>query len=203
MAHASVGFEVNSPAQLAALASSSRQEIIDVLAQMGTVSVCELGNALGRPPDAIYYHLRVLKSCGLVLTAGYRTIGRRKEELIRCVSPNVQLQYELGPNGNASRIRDIVSSMLRLGIRDFAAALGETDTCTSGPGREIWAMRKTGWLNPDELVKLNEAIQDIGTAASKPHGKGRLFGVTVILTPLNHRARSGYRKTGSKRGKSV
>ena len=56
--------------QVGALVSSVRQEIVDVLCQMGTVAVAELAAALGRPADAIYYHLRVLKRVGLVVHAG-------------------------------------------------------------------------------------------------------------------------------------
>lgn len=44
--------------QLAALAAAARQEVVDVLAEMGSVSVAELAAALGRPADALYFHLR-------------------------------------------------------------------------------------------------------------------------------------------------
>jgi DNA-binding transcriptional ArsR family regulator len=61
---------VRTKKQLAALVSAGRQEIVDVLSQIGTVSVAELAAALNRPADAIYYHLRVLKRAGLVIHAG-------------------------------------------------------------------------------------------------------------------------------------
>jgi predicted transcriptional regulator len=48
--------------QLAALATAARQEIVDVLEQMGTVSVAEMAGALGRPADALYFHLRPPRS---------------------------------------------------------------------------------------------------------------------------------------------
>ena len=58
--------------QMRALAAATRQEIVDVLPRMGTVSVAELAAALGRPADALYFHLRILKRAGLVRSAGTR-----------------------------------------------------------------------------------------------------------------------------------
>ena len=136
---------VRAKKQFAALASSARQEIVDVLSQMGTVSASELASVLGRPADAVYYHLRVLKRVDLVLHAGYRNQGRRREELFRTVSPDVRLQYETGSGGNVREVTAIVGSMLRLGIRDFRRAFQSGNSRVSGSRRELWALRTTGW----------------------------------------------------------
>jgi DNA-binding transcriptional ArsR family regulator len=188
-------FVVQTKKQFAALASSARQEIVDVLSQMGTVSVGELAATLGRPADSLYYHLRVLKQAGLVLRAGYRGEGVHKTELIRTVAPEIQLQYKLGRSGNGREINAIVGSMLRLGIRDFHRAFQSGNARVSGSGRELWAMRKTGWLTSEDVVSLNSSIRNLAKAASKPLGRGRLYGITVLLTPLDHRSRTSTRKS--------
>lgn len=202
MKQAGLPFSVHDKKQLAALTSSARQEIVDVLSQMGTVSVSELATTLGRPADAVYYHLRVLKQAGLVLRAGYRGQGVRKEELIRTVSPNLQLQYQPGKGGNGKQVTAIVGSMLRLGIRDFHHAFQSGDARVSGSGRELWALRKTGWLMPTEIVNLNRSIEGLAKAVSKPRGRGRLYGITVLLTPLDHRARTSSKKSTSRRSRN-
>ncbi|MGH9702882.1 MAG: winged helix-turn-helix domain-containing protein, partial [Candidatus Acidiferrales bacterium] len=74
---------IRSETQLAALAAAARQEIVDVLEQMGTVSVAELAAALGRPADALYFHLRALTRAGLVRKTGYRARPGGKEALFR------------------------------------------------------------------------------------------------------------------------
>lgn len=173
--------------ELAALVSGVRQEIVDVLSQMTTPSVAELATALGRPADAIYYHLRILQRAGLVVCAGNRNHGRRQEQLFRAVSPDLRLDYKIG--GNAREITAIVRSMLRLGARDFAHAFRRGDAKVSGRGRELWALRTIGWLTPDEIVKVNQSINSLARAVSKPQRNGRLYGITVLLTPLDHRAR--------------
>jgi DNA-binding transcriptional ArsR family regulator len=191
-------FVVQDKKHLAALTSSSRQEIVDVLSQMGTVSVGELAATLGRPADALYYHLRVLKQSGLVLRAGYQGQGVHKEELIRTVSSGLKLQYRPGKSGNGKQINAIVGSMLRLGIRDFQHAFQRGEARVSGSGRELWALRKTGWLTPEEIVSLSQSIEALAKAVSKPRGRGRLYGITVLLTPLDHRARASRKKSTSR-----
>ena len=46
---------IRSEKQLAALTAATRQELVDVLERLGTVSVRELAAALGRPADALNF----------------------------------------------------------------------------------------------------------------------------------------------------
>jgi len=180
---------VSTKKQLAALGSGARQEIVDVLANTGAVSVAELATAMGRPADALYYHLRVLQQAGLVVHAGYRGRGKHREELIAAVSPDLRLPYEFGEDGNGAEIGAIVASMLRLSVRDFDAAFEAGEAETSGPGRELLAMRKVGWLTAHDVAEANRAIADLAKLTEKPTGRGRLYAVTVVLTPLDRAVR--------------
>jgi DNA-binding transcriptional ArsR family regulator len=182
--------------ELAALISGARQEIVDVLSRMATPSVAEIATALGRPADAIYYHLRILQRARLVAGAGYRNQGKRQEQLFRAIAPNLQLEYRTGKGGNAREITSIVRSMLRLGARDFASAFQRGDAKVAGSERELWALRTTGWLLPNEVTEVNRAIRSLAHGVEKRRGKGRLYGITVLLTPLDHRARRTAEKTG-------
>lgn len=194
---------VDNKKQLTVLASAVRQEIMDVLSQMGTVPVSDVAAMLGRPADGLYYHLRVLKKAGLVMSAGYQGEGIRREELVRSVSSDMRLRYVTGKSGNSRQITPIVSSMLRLGIRDFRRGFQNEELTVAGPGRELWAFRKTMRLNRSEVVELNEWLDRLVSRPSKPPADGRLYGITVLLTPLDHRARkSKGRRAATKKGKS-
>ncbi|HEX2816353.1 MAG TPA: helix-turn-helix domain-containing protein [Phenylobacterium sp.] len=184
-------YVVRTKKQLSALASSARQEIVDVLANAGAISVAELASALGRHADALYYHLKVLRQAGLVLSAGHRGRGKHREELIRSVSADLRLPYELGEGGNRGEISAIVASMLRLGIRDFDHAFAFGDVKVSGADRELLALRKIGWLTPDEVGDVNRSIAELAQIAAGPPGRGRLYAITILLTPLDHRAHPG------------
>jgi len=182
---------IRSKRQMRALAASTRQEIVDVLARMGTVSVAELATALRRPADSLYYHLRILKRVGLVLSAGSRRLGGRREALFRTVAQELILRYELGKNGNGREINAIVSSMLRLGTRDFSRSFATADASVAGPNRELWALRTTGWLSQDQIAEVNRYIDKIRQVMVTQGRNGRLYAVTIVLTPLprpsNHR----------------
>lgn len=189
MKQASQRHVIRSTTELAALVSGARQEIVDVLSRMANPCVAELAAALGRPADAIYYHLRILQRAGLVVCVGSRNHGQRKEQLFRTVSPDLRIEYRRGEGGNGREITAIVRSMLRLGARDFDHAFQGGNGKVSGPKRELWALRTTGWLTPDEVIKVNRSISSLAAAVSKPRKKGRLYGITVLLTPLDRRAR--------------
>lgn len=178
---------IRSEKQLAALAAASRQEIVDVLEQMGTVSVAELAATLGRPADALYFHLRVLTRAGLVRNAGYRARRSGKEALYRTVAPELQLKYEPHNSGNRKGVSAIVASMLRLANRDFGRSFQSGNVVVSGAQRELWSLRKVGRLSLAQLAKLNQRIKGLVEDVRAPRGRGRLYAVTLVLTPLDHR----------------
>jgi DNA-binding transcriptional ArsR family regulator len=191
---------IRKPEQIRALAAAARQEVIDVLASVGTVSVAELAAIMGRPADALYFHLRALVKVGLVKQVGSRPNSGRKEALFRAVSPELRLHYEPKDAANRQGVTAIVSSMLRLGTRDFARAFERGDAIVSGDTRELWALRTTGRLSLQQIAKINEAIQGLKLEVSQPQQGGRLYGLTILLTPLDHRERkSGKKRKGVKR----
>src|SRR5512143_8280 len=105
-------FTISRPDQIAALASPIRQEILDALAGMPGSSVASIADALGRPADSLYYHLRALARVGLVVPAGR---GRaRSEALYRTIAPNLRLAYDPASPVNAARVETAVASMMRL-----------------------------------------------------------------------------------------
>lgn len=179
-------FVITNPRQIAALKAASRQEIMDVLAPMGTVSIAELAAALGRPADSLYYHVRILQKVGLMLAAGTRESNGRTEKLYRAVASDLRLAYVPGRRGNAKGITAIIDSMLRLTSRDFKDAFADEATVVEGAHRELWAARTTGWLTQQQLAELNARMTEMlrTNVTSLPGGTERLFALTMVLTPL-------------------
>ena len=188
---------IRSKRQMRALAAPTRQEIVDVLPRIGTVSVAELATTLGRPADALYYHLRILERVGLALRAGSRRVNGRRETLFRAVAPEMSLHYELGRKGNGSQVNAIIASMLRLGIRDFSNSFQSADASVSGLTRELWALRKTAWLSQDQIAQINRCIEKLTHVMAAPGRKGRLYAVTIVLTPLARRSHRRDEQKGS------
>ena len=184
-------YHIRRERELAALVAAARQEVVDVLADMGTVTVAELAAALGRPADALYFHLRALVRAGLVKPAGHRSRSGRKEALFRTIAPELRLTYDPHSAANRRAVSAIVASMLRLGVRDFRRAFQRENVIVSGPRRELWALRRTGRLSPDQLACVNRCVEDLAQEVSSHRGGRRLYAVTVVLTPLDHRANDG------------
>ena len=193
-------FVIRDARQLRSLASAARQEILDVLSQMGRASAAEIAVALGRPASALYYHLRALARCGLVLPAGSRVRGGRPEALFRTPGTELAIRYDLSSADHQRGMNAIVASMLRLGIRDYRRSLGGGRVVVSGPRRDLWAIRKSGWLAPDQVVRVNRLIAALG-ATFRPQRRGRLYGITVLLTPLERRRPTGGTRGGASKGR--
>jgi predicted transcriptional regulator len=187
MPNSNSGYIITSEQQLAALASAARQEIVDVLSQMGTVSVSELAAVLGRPADALYYHLRILKKVGLVQESRARVGAGRGEALFGTISRELRIDYEAARRGNDRALNNVVSSMLRLGIRDFRNALRNDGVAVSGKHRELWALRRAGWLDRRDVPGIVRSIEKLAQSVARPSGKGQLYGITIVLTPLRRR----------------
>ena len=179
---------IRSRKQMAALKAPTRQEIVDVLGPMGVASVADLASALGRPADALYYHLRILLKAGLVLEAGERKSGVRSEALYRTIAPSMSLVYLPGKSGNSKDVTPIIESMLRLTARDFRQSFDSPTTVVEGVSRELWAIRRTGWLTEQQVAAVNRQIERLQrTTLKSAAGNGKLFGLTMVLAPLAHR----------------
>jgi len=73
----------------------------------------------------------------------------------------------------------------QLGIRDFKDAVRDKEIVVGGAQRELWSARKTGRLTEKDLARVNRLIQKLLASASPGSEKGQLYGVTVLLTPVN------------------
>ena len=182
-------YSITRPDQLAALASPVRQEIVDVLAGMPRAPIAAVAAALGRPANGLYYHVRELVRVGLVLPVGG---GRgRGQALYRTVARELTIAYDPSSFINVARVSAAVGSMLRLGARDFRRGFSRAGVAVSGPRRELWAGRATGWLTASEVARANRLIKQIYRLfqGSRFGPRGQLFGVTILLVPLERRPR--------------
>lgn len=178
---------VESAAQIRALTSPLRQDIVDLAQAMVRVSVPELADHLGRPADALYYHVRALQRVGLLVEAGVRRRGRHDETLYSTPDPErrLMLRYRSGRGAATKPLRTLVASMLRNSRREFDSAISDPDCVVEGAGRELWAGRATGWLTQAELAKVNRLIAQLGQLLSSPHSgrRDRLYSLQFLLSP--------------------
>ncbi len=105
---------------------------------------------LGRPPDALYYHLRILLRAGLVENAGNRKTGRRQEALFRALACDLRIDYDLARHSHEKTLTAVVGSMLRLATLTGAHALA------SKLRRAVdWLLHESGYA--PELRSIRES----------------------------------------------
>src|SRR5262249_14299326 len=90
-----------SAAQLPALASPARLEIVGALQAHGPLGVRALAAHLTRPMDGLYHHLRVLQRVGVVRVAETRRAGKRDEAVYGLTAE--RLGHELPPRTPAMK----------------------------------------------------------------------------------------------------
>ncbi len=179
-------YVVRRPDQLRALRSPVRQEVVDLVVAGGPRSVAELARALGRPADALYYHVRRLQRVGLLVPAGLRRRGARGEEVVDVPGRPVKLDERLRSARQRPAVEKIVATMLRLTARQHAAALRRRTAPAIDGRRNEWASRVSGWLAPEELQRFMRALdRQNRVILSRPRGGSRrLVAFTFVVAPL-------------------
>lgn len=176
----SAPFIISAPAQVRALASPARQEVVDALVAAGPCSIAELAAHTGRAPDSLYHHIRVLKKAGLILERDPRKSGRHVAAIYDLPGRPVLIRYA---SAQPRALNAVVASALRLGLRDFHRALGDGRAVTDGPARNLWGGRVKGWVGPDDLLEMNTLLRRlyelIHTGAPGPGRQPQSFSFAV------------------------
>ncbi len=179
------GYLIERADQIAALESQVRQAIIDTLQAAGPRSALEIAALMGRPADALYYHLRKLQRVGLLVEREIRRRGRRDEAVYDLVGRPLLLRYPAHHDARSHPLTRLVRSMLRTAERDFRDAVLGDHVVTEGAGRNLLASRRHAWLTAAELRRLNRNITDIIATMSRSRDprRGQLCTLTMVLAP--------------------
>jgi DNA-binding transcriptional ArsR family regulator len=178
-------FYLHQVRQIRAVASPVRAAVIDTLEVIGPATIAEVADALGYPPDGLYYHLRVLKRVGLVVSATPEK-GTRAERFDLPGHP-ATLRYRVDDRQQGRAIAQVVATMLRCAERSFRRAFAPGVAEVEGPSRNLRAGRRTAWLTDSELRRLNRDIERIHMlfGRGRPRRRGaRLHEFTYVLAPI-------------------
>ena len=183
--------------QIAALESAVRQEIVDTIQAAGPLSASEISGLMGRPADALYYHLKRLVKVGLLVVRATRRSGRRDEAVYDLAGHPLVLDYPVSAEGKDHPLSGLVRSMLRTAEKDFRSAVGTDAARPDGDRRNLWAGRRHAWLSPRDLERVNGLVDQLVTIMTRARnpGGGELCTLTLLLAPRASRA--GRRATRS------
>ena len=185
---------ITAASQIRALASPTRQDIVDILESSGPCTVAELARLLGRRPDSLYFHLRFLCAAGLVIErrATTNSVAPRGQRFDVRGRP-IRILYRPGDRAKVRAVTRVVATMLRTADRNFRRAFLVAGSApppprTSGNRRNVWGGRSTGWLNERELRRVNALIVELTMLLKrKPPTltNRRLYEVTFVLVPAS------------------
>lgn len=146
------------PRVLGALASPLRQDILVVLENSGPTSVAELARRIGRRPDTLYHHLRVLDRAGMVRHSGGDSTGGRPGSVWQVTARPIRVRPEQGAGPPARLAERVVGAMSRAGVRDFGRAFRRF---LAGAGPRPDAMRYCVWLDEAERRRMHGALAEL------------------------------------------
>ena len=183
-----------------AVISPARDEILDAVAANGPCTVMWLGAFLGRKPDSLYHHVRVLRRVGLLLETLSPNSQGRATAVYDVPGRPIFLRYELGDPRKVRAVTAYAGSALRIAHRRFAQGFKSDHAVVRGPARNLWAARWRGWLTQTELGKGKFFADSSGRACSRGRFSKRWRGTPlrhyVGAVPRNHSDRHKARPTG-------
>ena len=181
---------IREPAQLAAIRSPVRQEIVDMLAATGIRTVAEIASMLGRSTHSLYHHIRVLERVGLMLNMGIERRNRRDEALYATPGRRLRIHRDPGSPTFRRNMRGLVAGMLRLTERDFVRELARRASLKGVPSFNLSAGRMKGRLTAGQLrevLRLMRRLYDL--LGNHPEQTvGTMHALTMVIAPLAEHA---------------
>jgi DNA-binding Lrp family transcriptional regulator len=182
------------PAQLKALASPIRIELVGQFQSHGPMAIRELAEKTGRPADGLYHHVRQLLKVGILKEAESRRIGRRDEVVFGLTQE--RFGHEQRPASPAMKraIVETAAAALRLTSREFErsvisgpSAQNDSENCPVSH----YLSRQKSWLTDEDRKRLLNKLRQIETFLSKRlrRKRGQPFVLTTVLVPQIKRKR--------------
>jgi predicted transcriptional regulator len=178
-------------AQIRALASPVRQEVVDAVTAIGPVSVAGLARSLGRTPNALYFHIQKLERLGLLVRCDGAAARGRPSTFYDVPGRPMMLTYQPGQSRTKAPMGKLVRSMLSSAGRSFVRAYRPDVAVVDGADRNLWASRSKRMLSPRELREVNTHLRAVVGLLNQPNrastGKVRLMELTFVLAPSRGR----------------
>jgi DNA-binding transcriptional ArsR family regulator len=179
-------FIVSDPRQIRVLASPGREEILDAVIQIGRCSISELARALGRSRHALYYPVRALRDCGLLIERFEKRRGAKPTAIYDAPGRPMAVSFDLSTKARRAAVRQLGIARLKRAAREFEASVESGEAQTEGADRELWATQVKGSLSDAELHEANRLLTRLVELLSKPPTPERKgYMLTFAMTPAS------------------
>lgn len=180
-----------SPAQLRAMASGVRTEIIRVLASDGAQSARELAMRMGRPVSGLYHHLAQLEAAGLIRVTGRRATERRPEAIYSLISGQISARKASRTKAGRAALAKTSRLFLTAAARKVSRSLLSDTAVTDGPARNSAVRHIQLRLNKKALAQFNAELDALTEKAlTMSTEKGVQLELTLALAPADRQSRT-------------
>ncbi len=180
--------KISSEAQVEAIASPMRLEVLHGVMACGSCTMKELAEHVGRLPESLYYHVNKLLQVGLIKEVDKRPTRRRPEAVYRAIAPALQVDPDERNPGFLKALAKLGAGILRRAERLNGAALERADTRRAGARRNQLLAQRSTRLSPQALARINarldELIEEFDTAGDDGQD-GEFFILTLGLAPAS------------------
>ena len=174
--------------QTGLLMSPARLEILEALGALDRASARELAAHLGRPPGAIYHHVRTLAQAGLIVDVDVRRGSRRPEVVYALAAPRLAVAAGASRSGDQQALRTL-QAVLRQSGRDVAAAFDRGPALLKG---RFYGGQVSSALTPRDVkrvIALNNEIEALLRSAKRKRSNRTddIYRWTSVFVPLGRK----------------
>ena len=174
--------------QTGLLISPARLEILEALGALERASARELAAHLGRPPGAVYHHVRTLTQAGIFVEVDVRRGSRRPEVVYALAAPRLAVAAGASPSGDRQALRTL-QAVLRQAGRDVDAGLARGSASLKG---RFHGGQVSGALTPREVKRVLALLNEIETLLRHANQKRSnraddIYRWTSVFVPLGRK----------------
>lgn len=174
--------------QTGLLISPARLEILEALGTLDRASARELATHLGRPPGAVYHHVRTLTQAGLFVEVGVRRGSRRPEVVYALAAPRLAVKAGVSRSGDRQALRTL-QAVLRQAGRDVEAAVARGPAALKG---RFYGGQVNSALTPRDVKRVIALLDEIEALLRRAKGKRSnraddLYRWTSVFVPLGRK----------------
>ena len=180
-------FVIESAEQLEVIASPGREDIHDAVALIGPCSIPELARVLRRSRNSLYYHVKALRDCGLLIETHRSGEGTRPTAYYDVPGRPCSVSFDLSTEARRQAVLSLATARMRTAVRGFERACQPGAATVEGPRRDLWATHLKGWLSDTELEEANRLlarlIELVGALAAEEVPGKRAYEFSFVLCP--------------------
>jgi DNA-binding transcriptional ArsR family regulator len=170
------------------LVSPARLEILQAIGSLGRASAREVAAQLGRPPGAIYHHVRMLEQGGLIVEVERRAGARRPEAVYALASERLAVAAGASAGADQQALQAL-RAVLRQAGRDVDAAFARGTAKLKG---RFHGLQLSAALEPREVKQVLALLDRIDRLLRRTKGAPSksgavIFRWTSVFVPLDRR----------------